>query len=230
MPDGPVVSLKSASKVYRLGEQWLYALNGVDLDIGRGETVAVVGPSGSGKSTLLNIVGCMDRPSEGKVYIEGTDVSILDQDELAELRACRIGMVFQFFNLISVLTAVENVEMPMVYSGKGDRATRHSKALEILEAVGMKDKAKRYPSQLSGGERQRVAIARSVINEPAILLADEPTGNLDSQTGRKVLEVLGRLSEEGQTIMIATHDENVVAHASRTVHITDGRLVERGAG
>jgi len=230
MSDGPVVSLKSASKVYRLGEQWLYALNGVDLDIGRGETVAVVGPSGSGKSTLLNLVGCMDRPSEGEIYIEGTDVSTLDQDHLAELRARRIGMVFQFFNLISVLTAVENVEMPMVYSGKGNRATRQDKALEALEAVGMKDKANRYPSQLSGGERQRVAIARSVINEPAILLADEPTGNLDSQTGRKVLEVLGRLSEAGQTIMIATHDENVVAHASRTVHIRDGRLVEKEVG
>lgn len=222
----PVVSLKSASKIYRLGDQWLYALKGVDLQIEKGETLAVVGPSGSGKSTLLNLIGCMDRPSEGKVYIEGRDISILNQDELAELRARRIGMVFQFFNLVSVLTAAENVEMPLVYSSIGDRTSRRRKAIEALEAVAMADKVDRYPSQLSGGERQRVAIARSMINEPAILLADEPTGNLDSQTGKMVLEVLGRLSERGQTTLIATHDRDIVAHASRTVHIIDGRLEE----
>ena len=222
----PVVSLKSASKIYRLGNQWLYALKGVDLQIEKGETLAVVGPSGSGKSTLLNLIGCMDRPSEGKVYIEGRDISILNQDELAELRARRIGMVFQFFNLVSVLTAAENVEMPLVYSSIGDRTSRREKAIEALEAVAMADKVDRYPSQLSGGERQRVAIARSMINEPAILLADEPTGNLDSQTGKMVLEVLGRLSERGQTTLIATHDRDIVAHASRTVHIRDGRLEE----
>jgi putative ABC transport system ATP-binding protein len=227
MSDDPIVSLKAASKIYRLGEQWLYALNGVDLDIDRGETVAVVGPSGSGKSTLLNLIGCMDKPSEGKVYIEGRDISILDSDQLADLRARRIGMVFQFFNLINVLTAAENVEMPMVYSGTGNRTTRHEKAIEALASVDMSDKIDRYPSQLSGGERQRVAIARSIINAPAILLADEPTGNLDSVTGKKVLEVLGKLSGEGQTILIATHDEKIVSHASRTVHIRDGRL-EKG--
>jgi putative ABC transport system ATP-binding protein len=227
MSEKPVVSLKAASKIYRLGEQWLYALNKFDLDIGKRETVAVVGPSGSGKSTLLNLIGCMDKPSEGKVYIEGRDVSILDSDQLAELRAQRIGMVFQFFNLINVLTAAENVEMPMVYSGIGNRTSRHEKAIEALASVDMSDKADRYPSQLSGGERQRVAIARSIINTPAILLADEPTGNLDSTTGKKVLEVLGKLSGGGQTILIATHDENIVSHASRTVHIRDGRL-EKG--
>jgi len=220
-----VVSLVGVSKTYRIGDQVLRALDRVDLQIQRGETVALMGPSGSGKSTLLNLIGCMDKPSEGKVLIEGKDVTKLSHDELAETRALRIGMVFQFFNLISVLTAVENVEMPMVYAGIGTRKTRRERAMEALDALGMADKANRLPSQLSGGERQRVAIARAIINRPAILLADEPTGNLDSQTGKMVLEALGKLSLQGQTTLIATHDRDVVAYAQRVLNIKDGRLV-----
>jgi putative ABC transport system ATP-binding protein len=220
-----VVELIGASKIYKLGEQFIRALDKVDLSIKRGETVAVVGPSGSGKSTLLNLVGCMDRPSEGKVSIEGRDTSRLDADQLAEIRATRVGMIFQFFNLISVLTALENVEMPMVYAGIGDRSTRRDSAMEALVAVGLGDKADRLPSQLSGGERQRVAIARAVINKPAILLADEPTGNLDTQTGRIVMQALRSLSDEGQTTLIATHDRDVVSSAGRTLSMKDGRWV-----
>jgi len=219
-----VVSLVGVSKVYRIGDQLLRALDKVDLQIQRGETLALMGPSGSGKSTLLNLIGCMDKPSEGKVLIEGKDITSLTHDELAETRALRIGMVFQFFNLISVLTVVENVEMPMVYAGIGTRSTRREKATEALDALGIADKANRLPSQLSGGERQRVAIARAIINKPAILLADEPTGNLDSQTGKIVLEALRRLSAQGQTTLIATHDQDVMAYAQRTLNIKDGRL------
>ncbi len=225
MPKDTVVSLVGASKIYKLGEQFIRALDKVDLDIAKGETLAIVGPSGSGKSTLLNLVACMDKPSEGKVLIEGKDTSELNQDKLAEIRARRIGMVFQFFNLISVLTIIENVEMPMVYAGVGSRSIKRKKAMEVLEAVGMADKADRFPSQLSGGERQRAAIARAIINRPAILLADEPTGNLDSQTGKMVLEFLHRLSDEGQTTLIATHDQEAVAYAGRVLSIKDGRLV-----
>ena len=225
MPKDTVVSLVAASKIYKLGEQFIRALDKVDLDIAKGETLAIVGPSGSGKSTLLNLVACMDKPSEGKVLIEGKDTSELNQDKLAEIRARRIGMVFQFFNLISILTIIENVEMPMVYAGVGSRSIKRKKAMDALEAVGMADKADRFPSQLSGGERQRAAIARAIINRPAILLADEPTGNLDSQTGKMVLEFLHRLSNEGQTTLIATHDQEAVAYAGRVLSIKDGRLV-----
>jgi len=214
-----------ASKIYKLGDQFLKALDKVDLEIRKGETVALVGPSGSGKSTLLNLVACMDKPSEGKVLIEGRETSTLGQNDLAELRARRVGMVFQFFNLIPVLTAVENVEMPMAYAGIGTRSTRRQKALEALAMVEMEEKADRLPSQLSGGERQRVAIARAIINRPAILLADEPTGNLDSQTGKMILDVFRRLSSEGQTTLIATHDQDVVAYAERKITIRDGRIV-----
>ena len=224
MSNDIVVSLVGVSKVYRIGDQLLRALDKVDLQIQRGETLALMGPSGSGKSTLLNLIGCMDKPSEGKVLIEGKDITSLTHDELAETRALRIGMVFQFFNLISVLTVVENVEMPMVYAGIGTRSTRREKATEALDALGIADKANRLPSQLSGGERQRVAIARAIINKPAILLADEPTGNLDSQTGKIVLEALRRLSAQGQTTLIATHDQDVMAYAQRTLNIKDGRL------
>lgn len=225
MPKDTVVSLVAASKIYKLGEQFIRALDKVDLDIAKGETLAIVGPSGSGKSTLLNLVACMDKPSEGKVLIEGKDTSQLNHDKLAEIRARRIGMVFQFFNLISILTIIENVEMPMVYAGVGSRSIKRKKAMDALEAVGMADKADRFPSQLSGGERQRAAIARAIINRPAILLADEPTGNLDSQTGKMVLEFLHRLSNEGQTTLIATHDQEAVAYAGRVLSIKDGRLV-----
>ena len=224
MTDGSVVSLIDVSKVYRIGEQLVRALDRVDLAIGRGEILAIVGPSGSGKSTLLNLIACLDKPSEGKVLVEGKDTTKLGQDDLAEVRARRIGMVFQFFNLVSVLSAVENVEMPMVYAAEGTKDSRRKRAMEALEAVGMADKANRFPSQLSGGERQRVAIARAVINKPAILIADEPTGNLDSQTGRMVLQALQAFSNEGQTTLIATHDRDVVQYAGRTLRMRDGRL------
>ncbi len=224
--DKVVVELVDATKIYKIGEQFVHAVDDVTLQVHGGETIAIMGPSGSGKSTLLNLIGCMDKPSSGKVFVEGRDTSKLSSDELADMRAKRIGMVFQFFNLIPVLTALENVEMPMVYAGVGDRQTRRKTALEALEMVGIAKKADRFPGQLSGGERQRVAIARAIVNHPPILIADEPTGNLDSETGKMVLEVLTSISGEQRAILIATHDQDVVNYVGRLIRIKDGRLVE----
>ncbi len=220
-----MVQLIGVTKTYHLGDVPLKAVDGIDMEIAKGETLAVVGPSGSGKSTLLNLIGCMDKPSQGKVLIEGLDTSTMGPDELADLRATKVGMVFQFFNLIPVLTALENIQMPMVYAGIGTGGERRERAMEALQAMGLEDKADRLPSQLSGGERQRVAIARAVINRPAILLADEPTGNLDSQTGRMVLESLQGLSNLGQTTLIATHDQKVLEFAGRSLTMRDGKVI-----
>ena len=215
-----VIRAERIVKNYRLGEVDVEVLKGVDLDIRRGEYVALMGPSGSGKSTLMNILGCLDVPTSGKYLIEGREVSSLSEDELASVRSCRIGFVFQTFNLLARTSALENVELPLHYQG---RAAREA-AKEALRSVGLDHRADHLPSQLSGGERQRVAIARAVVADPAIILADEPTGNLDSKTGTEILEIFEGLSRKGVTLILVTHDRSVALHAQRIIHLRDRRV------
>jgi putative ABC transport system ATP-binding protein len=221
-----VIAATDLRKTYRLGEVDLEVLKGVDFEVETGEYVAVMGPSGSGKSTLMNIIGCLDVPTSGSYRLEGREVATLSSDELADVRGRRIGFVFQTFNLLPRASAVENVALPLAYqraSGAG-RAAR-----EALDAVGLGHRASHRPNQLSGGERQRVAIARAIVAKPAIILADEPTGNLDSKTGKEILEIFDGLSARGVTIVLVTHDRSVAGRARRIVHVKDGRvdLVEK---
>ncbi len=220
----PVVALENVSKVYDTGEVKVPALRGVSLQIFQGQFVAIVGASGSGKSTLMNIIGCLDRPTAGTYRFAGQDMSRLDRVALAHVRNRQLGFVFQGFNLLKRQTAVENVELPLLYAGLSARA-RHKRALEVLTLVGLAHRAGHTPNQLSGGQQQRVAIARALVNRPQVLLADEPTGNLDSQTAAEVLSEFDRLSREtGQTIVLVTHDPEVAAHAARVVTVRDGRI------
>jgi putative ABC transport system ATP-binding protein len=209
-------------KAYELGGQTVRALDGVSLHVAAGEMVAIRGPSGSGKSTLMNILGCLDRPDAGRYVLAGEDVSTLDDDELSEVRNRRIGFVFQTFNLLPRLSALENVELPILYAGGRDARQR---ALSALEMVGLTNRLHHEPSQLSGGQRQRVAVARALVNDPAILLADEPTGNLDSRTGEEVLGLFKHLHAQGRTILVVTHDLNVARHCPREIYIRDGLVV-----
>lgn len=218
------MELESVTKVYSLGEVEVRALNGVDFRAEAGEFIAIMGPSGSGKSTMLHIIGCLDRPTDGRVSIGGTDTSRLRDSQLARIRGRKIGFVFQFFNLYPTLSAVENVELPMTILGM-EKELRREKAEALLSSVGLSGRAGHFPSQLSGGERQRVAIARAMANDPALILADEPTGNLDSKSGEEVLRIFQDLHEEGRTIIIVTHEEQVSGIAGRTVKMKDG-LVE----
>jgi putative ABC transport system ATP-binding protein len=222
-PPAPIVSLDRVWRVYRTGRLEVPALVDATLRVERGEFVAIVGPSGSGKSTLMHVVGCLDRPTAGRYAIAGTSVAELDDDALAELRSRTIGFVFQSFNLLPRTSALENVATPLLYQGVG-RRERHARAVAVLERLGLADRLTHEPSELSGGQQQRVAIARALVTEPALILADEPTGNLDSAAGADVLAILRELHAAGRTIVLITHDPAVAAAAGRQVHIADGRL------
>ncbi|HYU26071.1 MAG TPA: ABC transporter ATP-binding protein [Thermoanaerobaculia bacterium] len=211
------------TRVYQLGPQEIYALSGVDLIVEQSEYVAIMGPSGSGKSTLMNIIGCLDRPSAGKYILDGTPVESMNDDELAAVRNKKIGFVFQTFNLLARTTALQNVELPLVYA-RIPRVERRELAEEALSAVGLGDRMNHQPNELSGGQRQRVAIARALVNKPSLLLADEPTGNLDSQTGREILDLFRDLHSRGNSIIMVTHEDDVAKEAKRVIHIRDGKI------
>jgi putative ABC transport system ATP-binding protein len=222
-----LIKLNNVWKIYRMSERvQVEALRGITLDVEKGEMLAVMGPSGSGKSTLMHIMGCLDRPTKGRVFLAGKDVSKLDEDMLAKIRRERIGFVFQAYNLIPTLTALENVMMPMMFAGL-HREERVKRARKLLEDVGMMDRANHKPREMSGGEQQRVAIARALANDPEIILADEPTGNLDSKTGQQIVNLFRRLNEEkGKTVVVVTHDPSWMNAVDRTVKIMDGKIVE----
>jgi len=223
-PSAPaeLIRLDAVTKVYRMGEVELRALDRVSLTIRAGEFVAIMGPSGSGKTTMMNLLGCLDVPSEGSYLLDGTDVGRRTDDQLANIRNRKIGFVFQSFNLIPRTTALRNVELPMIYAGIRDRATR---ARSALERVGLGHRMKHLPSELSGGQQQRVAIARAMVVDPAILLADEPTGNLDSASSAEIMKLLVELNEQGRTIVLITHEEDIARYARRVVRLHDGRIV-----
>jgi len=218
-----IVTIENLCKSYQLGSLELFALRGLDLSIEQGEYVAIMGPSGSGKSTLLNVLGCLDRPTSGTYQIGGEDVSKLDDDELSKIRGSRIGFVFQSYNLIAQLNVIENIEVPMFYKGFSEHDSAE-RARELAAIVGLGDRIKHRPSELSGGEQQRVAIARALANKPLIILADEPTGNLDSESGADIMNILGDLHKRGTTLIIVTHDDHVATRTERSVHLLDGRI------
>jgi len=221
-----VISVEHLTKVYDLGEVRVEALRGVDVRVERGEFVAIMGASGSGKSTFLNIVGCLDRPSTGRYRLDGVDVSQMSSDQLAEVRNKKIGFVFQSFNLLARTSAVENVELPLLYNGTDSR-DRRARALAALKATGLEGRAEHQPSQLSGGQQQRVAIARALVNLPAIILADEPTGNLDSQTSSEIMGIMQTLNEQqGITVMLVTHEPDIAQYAKRVILFKDGLVIE----
>jgi len=220
-----LIEMHELTRVYQLGPQEIYALRGVDLIVGQGEYVAIMGPSGSGKSTLMNIIGCLDRPSAGKYILDGTPVESMNDDELAAVRNKKIGFVFQTFNLLARTTALQNVELPLVYA-KIPRVERRQLAEEALAAVGLQERMNHQPNELSGGQRQRVAIARALVNKPSLLLADEPTGNLDSQTGREILDLFRDLHNRGNSIIMVTHEDDVAREAKRVIHIRDGKIAD----
>ena len=210
-------------KTYEMGSEKIHALHGVSFQVTRNEYIAIMGPSGSGKSTLMNLIGCLDTPSKGRYFLNGKLVSDMDDDELAYIRNREIGFVFQTFNLLPRATALQNVELPLIYAGM-PAAERHQRAISTLEKVELEHRMSHKPSELSGGQRQRVAIARALVNNPSIILADEPTGNLDSKTGREIMALFERLHEQGNTIVLVTHEADIAQNAHRVIHLLDGRI------
>ncbi len=227
MKANSLIELRDVWKVYRLGKVEVPALRGVSLTLNEEEFLAVMGPSGSGKSTLMHLMGCLDLPTRGQVLFAGREISRLRSGQLAEIRGREIGFVFQTFNLVYTLTALENVELPMVFQGV-PRRQRRQRAAKLLEQVGLGERMNHRPNELSGGEQQRVAIARALANDPRVLLADEPTGNLDSEAGAKIMQLLKQLNEEGRTVVVVTHNPEAAGYARRKVHLRDGQIVEAG--
>jgi putative ABC transport system ATP-binding protein len=223
-----ILSLQDVKKLYRLGGEDVHALRGVSFDIQAGEFAAIMGPSGSGKSTLLNLVGCLDRPTSGRYFLGDVDVSTMDDDALSEVRSTRIGFIFQSYNLIAQLNVLENIEVPLFYQAVPPRESRQ-RAEDLSRLVGLGDRTRHLPNQLSGGQQQRVAIARALANDPLLILADEPTGNLDSSTESEILEILEGLHEQGKTILMVTHEDRIAHIAERVIRLRDGRVVSDGA-
>ena len=220
-----LIDIRDITKLYQMGQEQVHALSGVTLGVERGEYVAIMGPSGSGKSTLMNLIGCLDTPTSGSYVLNGREVATMTDDELAAIRNQEIGFVFQTFNLLPRTNALQQVELPLVYSGLS-RRDRRERAIKALEAVGLGDRMTHQPNEMSGGQRQRVAVARALINNPSILLADEPTGNLDSQTGNEIMALFEELNRRGNTIVLVTHEEDIAAHARRIVRLRDGKVTE----
>ncbi len=225
MGDSRVIEAKDIHKTYDLGDIKVHALKGVSLEIKKGDFVSIMGASGSGKSTFMNIIGCLDKPTKGEYYLDNNQVSSLDTDELAEIRNKKIGFVFQSFNLLARTTAIENVELPMIYNNT-DSKKRAERANQAIKMVGLDGREHHLPSQLSGGQQQRVAIARAIVNNPSIILADEPTGNLDSQTSMEIMGIFKALNKEGKTIIMITHEQDIARHAERIVTFKDGYIIE----
>ncbi len=224
----PLIEIKKLHKEYRMGEVSVHALRGIDINIEEGEYVAIMGPSGSGKSTLLNILGCLDKPTAGHYLLGGQDVSMLEDNTLSETRCRRLGFIFQSYNLIAQLSVLENIEIPLFYQGWSEKASRQ-RAQELAEMVGLGDRSSHKPSELSGGEQQRVATARALANDPLVILADEPTGNLDSVTGKEILILLDDLHRSGKTMIVITHDEAIAERTQRIIRLLDGHIESDGA-
>jgi putative ABC transport system ATP-binding protein len=222
-----LIEMRGIRKDYEMGKTEVNALKGIDLEVKAGEFIAIVGPSGSGKSTLMNLIGCLDRPSEGEYYLDGNKVDEMGDDDLARIRNKKIGFVFQTFNLLPRTNCLHNVELPLLYSSVS-RKDRERKAREMLERVGLGERLRHNPNELSGGERQRVAIARALVNDPAIVLADEPTGNLDSKTGSEILAIFSDLNADGKTIVLVTHEKYIADYSRRVVSLRDGEVVDEG--
>ncbi len=225
--NGHLIEFRNLYKIYQMGDDHIHALDGISLSINRGEFVAIVGQSGSGKSTAMNIIGCLDVPTSGSYYLDGQDVSGMDDDQQAEIRNRMLGFIFQQYNLIPTLNVQENVELPLLYAGFS-AAERHQRSSQALALVGLSDKMKNRPSQLSGGQQQRVSIARALAGEPSVILADEPTGALDSRTGREVIDFLQKLNDAGNTIVLITHDNAIAIKAHRIIRLQDGRIIYDG--